>query len=250
MQWRGDLRRRRGAAAGRPGRCSSVGPRPHGRPGRLSGRATISQETTMSSHATALTKENAARARENSEYVRRASASRVPVLGGGVARLAQAGWLAAVSRSASAGVSSSLAVGRIWSSCSVVRALAMGATIRGRVRSQENRIRHGFALRASALRRITPWGGERRLRHDRRENSAGPPNQIRASRWQRPLMRVDLWRSRDRASVLEDPPARTRLLSRPENAGIPTISCTAKRGDAMRATARRSAVGGTPTAAS
>src|SRR6266851_3237700 len=70
VQRRGDLRRRRGAAARRPGRSSPAGPRPHGSPGRLRVRTTISQETTMTASAAAPTKEKAERARENSEYVR------------------------------------------------------------------------------------------------------------------------------------------------------------------------------------
>src|SRR5712672_3146760 len=70
VQWRGDLRRRRGAAARRPGRSSPASPRPHGSPGRLSIRTTISQETTMTASATTPTREKAERARENREYVR------------------------------------------------------------------------------------------------------------------------------------------------------------------------------------
>src|SRR5689334_10292083 len=70
VQWRGDLRRRRGAAARRPGRSSPAGPRPHGSPGRLSIRTTIRQETTMTASATAPTREKAERAREDCEYVR------------------------------------------------------------------------------------------------------------------------------------------------------------------------------------
>src|SRR5262245_16969145 len=70
VQCRGDLRRRRGAAARRPGRSSPVGPRPHGSPGRLSIRTTISQETTMTASATPPTREKAERAREDCEYVR------------------------------------------------------------------------------------------------------------------------------------------------------------------------------------
>src|SRR2546427_3803831 len=70
VQRRGDLRRRRGAAARRPGRSSPAGPRPHGSPGRLRVRTTIRQETTMTASATAPTREKAERARENSEYVR------------------------------------------------------------------------------------------------------------------------------------------------------------------------------------
>src|ERR1700750_1358217 len=70
VQRRGDLRRRRGAAARRPGRSSPASKRPHGSPGRLSIRTTISQETTMTASATTPTREKAERARENSEYVR------------------------------------------------------------------------------------------------------------------------------------------------------------------------------------
>src|SRR5712671_192985 len=70
VQRRGDLRRRRGAAARRPGRSSPASPRPHGSPGRLSIRTTIRQETTMTASATTPTREKAERARENSEYVR------------------------------------------------------------------------------------------------------------------------------------------------------------------------------------
>src|SRR5262245_55600939 len=70
VQWRGDLRRRRRAAARRPGHSSPVGPRPHGRPGRLSVRTTIRQEIMMTGQGIAPATETAARARENSEYVR------------------------------------------------------------------------------------------------------------------------------------------------------------------------------------
>src|SRR6266700_4197698 len=70
VQWRGDLRRRRGAAARRPGRSSPASPRPHGRIGRLSIRTTIRQETTMTASATTPTREKAERAREDCEYVR------------------------------------------------------------------------------------------------------------------------------------------------------------------------------------
>src|SRR5215831_9686038 len=70
VQWRGDLRRRRRAAARRPGHSSPAGPRPHGRPGRLSVRTTIRQEIMMTGPAIAQARETAARARENSEYVR------------------------------------------------------------------------------------------------------------------------------------------------------------------------------------
>src|SRR6516225_3968294 len=63
VQWRGDLRRWRRAAARRPGHSPPVGPRPYGRPGRLSVRTTIRQEIMMTGQAIA-------RARENSEYVR------------------------------------------------------------------------------------------------------------------------------------------------------------------------------------
>src|SRR5262249_15441275 len=70
VQWRGDLRRRRGAAARRPGCSSPVGRRPRGSPGRLSIRTPISQETTMTASATPPTREEAERAREDREYVR------------------------------------------------------------------------------------------------------------------------------------------------------------------------------------
>src|SRR6185437_9985834 len=70
VQRRGDLRRRRGAAARRPGRSSPASPRPHGSPGRLSIRTTIRQETTMTASATTPTREKAERVRENCEYVR------------------------------------------------------------------------------------------------------------------------------------------------------------------------------------
>src|SRR5215472_14761124 len=70
VQRRGDLRRRRGAAARRPGCSSPAGPHPHGRSGRLSIRTRIRQETMMTASTTAPTTEKAERARENSEYVR------------------------------------------------------------------------------------------------------------------------------------------------------------------------------------
>src|SRR4029077_20345150 len=70
VQWRGDLRRRRGAAARGPVRSSPASPRPHGSPGRLRVRTTISQETTMTASATAPTREKAERAKKNCEYVR------------------------------------------------------------------------------------------------------------------------------------------------------------------------------------
>src|SRR6266478_1077845 len=133
VQRRGDLRRRRGVAARRPGRSSPAGPRPHGSPGRLSIRTTIRQETTMTASATAPTREKAERARENSEYVRSLlnvrqpqfaaaleSAARKPLRDHGTAcassqRSSQPGWalLAAAGRPAalSAGQTCELRVG-------------------------------------------------------------------------------------------------------------------------------------------
>src|SRR5262249_29416201 len=70
VQWRGDLRRRRGAASRGAGPSSPARPRPPRSPGGLSIRITISQETTMTASATPPTREKAERAREDCEYVR------------------------------------------------------------------------------------------------------------------------------------------------------------------------------------
>ena len=70
---------------------------------------------------------------------------------------AYAACVVADSRSTCAGVSFSVVAGRIWSSCSVVRALAIGATTRGWASNQASATAATVLLAelGDAARRIT-----------------------------------------------------------------------------------------------